>query len=102
MFRETENQRLRNEHKKETSKKRLKDVGQQKIKTTMIGAIASIEEHFGFLWDNNPDMKNVFDLVRSEILDKGNTQIRNFEVELSNYDIIWNKYRTVLPVKRKE
>lgn len=98
----TEYQKVREEQRKESSKQRLRSVGQQKIKTTMIGAIASIEEHFGFLWDNNLEMKDVFDLVRSEILDKGNTQIRNFDVELSNYDIVWNKYKMILPVKRKE
>lgn len=97
-----EYQKAREEQTKERSKKRLKEVGQQKIKTTMIGAIASIEEHFGYLWEHDLEMKDIFDIVRSEILDKGNTQIRNLEVELSNYDIVWTRYKTILPMKRKE
>lgn len=102
MYQKSDYQKQREERKKETSRQRLKEVGQQKIKTTMIGAIASVEEHLGFLWQDDPSMKTLFERVRSEILDKGNTQIRNFEVEISNYDIVWRKYSMVLPVKRKE
>lgn len=97
-----EYKKAREEHKKAASKERLTKIGQQKIKTTMIGALATIEEKLGYLWENDPEMQAVYDSIRSEILDKGNNQIRNFEVELTYYDIIWNQYTMVLPVKRKE
>lgn len=93
---------------KEDSKDRLSKIIKTKLSTTMIGAIASLEEHFGFLW-NNPngespspeqeEMKRLFLIVRSEILDKGNNQSRNIDVELSNYEIEWKKFRLTLPVR---
>ena len=34
------------------SKDRLSKILKKKIETTMIGALSSLEEHFGFLWDS--------------------------------------------------
>ena len=60
----------------------------------MIGALSSIEENFSFLWNNDDVsendkaiMQNLYQKVRSEILDKGNNQARNIDAELSQYDI---------------
>lgn len=73
---------------------RLTNNLKKKIQTTMIGALSSIEKHFGFLWEHEdvPEeqkvaMRKVFDDLRSEILDKGNHQLRNVDAELSDYDI---------------
>ena len=69
----------------------------------MIGAISSLENHFGFLWDiENPtyeqkQLKIIFEEARSEILDRGNTQMRNLENEFINYDVTWKKYTMNLP-----
>jgi len=90
------------------SRERLSKVLKKKIETTMIGALSSIEEHFGFLWKDDSEeltperqeMKRLFTLVRSEILDKGNTQARNIDAELSQYDVHWNRYTLTLPVKQ--
>lgn len=98
----TDYKKARDEHNKASSRERLKKIGQQKIKTTMIGAIATIEDKLGYLWENDPRMRDVFDSIRCEILDKGNNQMRNFEVELTNYEVVWNKYHMVLPMKRKD
>ena len=38
------------ERYKAVSKERLLKISQKKIQTTMIGALSSIEKHFGFLW----------------------------------------------------
>jgi hypothetical protein len=94
----------REEKYRADSKDRLGKIIKKKIETTMIGAISSIEEHFGFLWaqEDNPNsqiMKDLFQKVRSEILDKGNTQSRNIDVELSNYEMEWKRYSMTLPVK---
>jgi len=93
---------------KEISKDRLYQISKKKVQTTMIGALSSVETHFGFLWGIGQDsveltpeqeeLKSIFDKVRSEILDRGNTQIRNLEAEISNYDIHWKRYSINLPV----
>jgi len=93
---------------KEISKDRLYQISKKKVQTTMIGALSSVETHFGFLWGIGQDsveltpeqeeLKSIFDEVRSEILDRGNTQIRNLEAEISNYDIHWKRYSINLPV----
>jgi hypothetical protein len=93
---------------KEMSKDRLLRVSKKKIQTTMIGALSTVEKHFGFLWGHeSPDaltpeqehMKELYDLVRSEILDRGNNQGRNLETEFMNYDITWLRYQITLPLK---
>ena len=93
----------------ERSKTRLKKEIKKRIQTTMIGSLSSIEKHFGFLWGNESDieltdqqiqLKDVFEDMRTEILDKGNAQIRNVEAELESYDVVWNKYHINLPIRR--
>ena len=93
---------------KELSKDRLVKIAAKKIKTTMIGALSSIEKTFGFLWSHNSDidlteeqrhMKELYENMRSDILDRGNSQIRNLEAELSHYDITWKRYQVTLPIK---
>ncbi len=93
---------------KEVSKERLLKISKKKIQTTMIGALSTVEKYFGFLWGHeSPDaltpeqehMKEVYDQVRSEILDRGNNQGRNLETEFMNYDISYLKYQITLPVK---
>lgn len=52
----------------------------KRITTTMIGALASIEEHLDL--DDEE-----YSALRQEILDKGNAQIRELRRDLDNYDI---------------
>ena len=66
----------------------------KKIQTTMIGALSSVEKHFSFLWEQEniseeqrESLKRIYDNLRSEILDKGNHQLRNIDAELSDYTI---------------
>ena len=96
---------------KETSKDRLYKISKKKVETTMIGALSSIEKHFGFLWghesqeDLSPEeqhIKYIYDEVRSEILDKGNNQIRNLESEISQYEVKWLRYHMSLPIMSVE
>ena len=93
---------------KEVSKDRLLKISKKKIQTTMIGALSTIEKHFGFLWGHEsgealtPEQEHVKQLfveVRSEILDRGNNQARNLEAEFNNYEINWLRYQITLPVK---
>jgi hypothetical protein len=93
---------------KEKSKDRLNKNCKKKVQTTMIGALSSIEEHLGFLWGHESDdplseeqekMRLVYEELRSDVLDKGNTQIRNIDAELTQYDITWNRYQYQIPIK---
>ena len=88
------------------SKERLSKIIKKKIETTMIGALSCLEVNFGFLWkhqDGEPAseeqlyMKEIYQKIRSEILDKGNNQARNVDAELSQYDIKWLKYSMSIP-----
>ena len=91
---------------KTDSKDRLSKILKKKIQTTMIGALSSIEENFGFLWNNNNGqltkdqeaMKNLYNKIRSDILDKGNNQARNIDAELAQYEVEWLRYSIKMPV----
>lgn len=91
-------EQIRLNKNKENSKKRLLEISKSKIKTTMIGAIATIEEHLGELLNSNEEFQDIFSIIRSAILDKGNNQARNLETEFANYDIIWQKNSFDLPI----
>ena len=75
----------------------------------MIGALSSIEENLGFLWEGDGEptkdqqvMKDIYQKIRSEILDKGNNQARNIDAELAQYDVEWLKYSVTIPVITKK
>jgi transcription termination factor Rho len=94
---------------RQDSRDRLAKILKKKVETTMIGALSSIEDHFSFLWtagdEISPEQKMMYDLfqkVRSEILDKGNTQARNIEAELAQYEVKWLRYQTTIPVKPQD
>lgn len=90
------------------SRDRLSKILRKKIETTMIGSLSSIEEHFGFMWaEDSPypeevksEMLDLYNKVRSEILDKGNGQARNVDAELSQYDVKWLRYTLSIPVTK--
>ena len=93
----------------ERSKHRLKKEIKKKIQTTMIGSLSSIERYFGFLWGEDSEeeltkdqerMRDIFEDLRTEILDKGNIKIRNADAEIDSYDVSWNKYHINLPIRR--
>ena len=104
----SEYKQTREEKYKYDSKDRLSKILKKKVQTTMIGAISSIEDHFSFLWNAEESemteekkfMYEAFQKVRSEILDKGNTQARNVDAELNQYEIRWMKYSMDIPVKK--
>lgn len=101
---------VRDDKYKQDSRDRLSKILKKKVETTMIGALSSIEDHFSFLWTSEdgpltPEQQIMFDTfqkVRSEILDKGNTQSRNVDAELSQYDVKWLRYQTTMPLKPQE
>lgn len=86
---------------KKISKDRLTSVVEKKTKTVFIGAIDSVEKHLGFLWGQNKDPKDrtkseieylaLWKSLREEILNKSNNQLRGLLLEISEYDVYWNK-----------
>ena len=89
------------------SRDRLAKILKKKVETTMIGALSSVEENFSFLWEVDKDemtpeqhmMHELYQKVRSEILDKGNAQARNVDAELSQYEVTWLRNTVTIPVK---
>lgn len=103
---QSEYKSVREDRYKQDSRDRLSKILKKKVETTMIGALSSIEDHFAFLWSTDGDMSpeqkimyDTFQKVRSEILDKGNTQSRNIDAELAQYEIKWLRYQANIPVK---
>ncbi len=101
---------IREQRKREVSKDALFKSCKKKIQTTMIGALDVVEKRFGFLWafegsdelsDEQKQLKDIYDEARADILDKGNTQIRNLESEFSNYEVTKKRFSINLPVSEK-
>ena len=103
---QSEYKSVREDKYKQDSRDRLSKILKKKVETTMIGALSSMEDHFSFLWlskegELSPEqriMYEIFQKVRSESLDKGNTQCRNVDAELAQYDVKWLRYQATLPV----
>ena len=99
----------REERNKDMSRDKLFKAAKKKIQTTMIGSLSTLESSFGFLWgfeadeeDRTPEQKKLFEIYEeawAQILDRGNTQIRNLESEFVNYDITHKKHYINLPVQ---
>lgn len=94
------------------SKERFGKSLKKKFQTTMIGALARFEERFGYVWGHGkPDeeltpeeqeAREAWALVRTEILNNGNTQLRHILDELSRYRLSYEGYRMSLPFKPLE
>lgn len=81
----------------------------KKFKTTYIGAIASFEAAFGHLWGHNKEgeltkeeqaFAELWNKVRTEVLDKGNNNSRAAQEEIAQHDVTYNKYQADLIVKK--
>ncbi len=92
---------MKENKQKEYEREKLENELAAKMKTIMIGAIASIEEKFGALWAfrkgrplnrQEQEFLDVFTNLRKEILDKGNNQIRGMRETLDTYDISYVGY----------
>lgn len=107
------NQKKRTEQEKkykDRSKKRLSNIISTKIKTSFIGAISSCEKNLGFLWGHGKDdenltedelsMREIWDEIRTEILDNGNTQLRAATNEIDNYSVNWERYNLGININK--
>ncbi len=103
---------LRDSKYKEKSKKRLSNIISTKMKTSFIGSISACENSFGFLWghgkpENELDeeelsMREIWESVRAQILDNGNSQLRATMNEIHNYTISWDRYHLDFPFQDNE
>lgn len=88
---------------KEDSKERLRKICSTKIRTTMIGALESIEKRLTNYFNTSNEgllLKKIYEEMRQEILDRGNQQIRNLDTEFEQYIIEWKRYTLQLPIRR--
>lgn len=102
------------ERLKESSRERLLKIVEKKIRTTMIGALAAVEETLGReLWGyGKPDKDCTPDelawrafwneRVRPLILNNGNSQLRAMQAELLLYNIMWTGYQNVMTVRKEQ
>lgn len=97
---------------KESSKNRLEQIIVKKMKTTFIGALSQMEEHFGQLWghglpahvctEEQLKVREAWLRLRNNVLNNGNHQLRTLSMELQQYDIVWNRYTMQLPVVNRQ
>ena len=103
--------RKANEEKFKTdSKKRLVKNIEKKFQTTMIGSLSSFENVFGELWGHGKTDENLTDeeiywrakweVVRTEVLNNGNHQLRGAIEEVMEYTMTWNRYKTEFILKK--
>ena len=95
-------------HSQENLKRHIKT----KFKTTMIGALSKFEETFGELWGHGKndselseqelDNKKKWDLVRTEILNNGNDQLRAALNEIGEYTVRTKNKTYEFTIKDKE
>lgn len=89
------------------SKNRLKNISRKKFNTCFIFAISEFERIFGMeLWGHGLDEDNLnnnhkankilWDLVRKNILDKGNTQARAMGMEIDLHSVEFEGYQMQL------
>ena len=61
----------------------VQELVRKSITKTMVGALNSIEENFGVLWEGNSELEKkyraIYMSVRNKILSIGNDEIRDFE-----------------------
>lgn len=94
--------------KKDSSKRKLKQEVNRYITTSFIGALASVEKYFGKLWgqgkadEDCTEAENawfdVWEQCRTEILNKGNNQVRMADSKVEEYGVSWEPKKREIPV----
>ena len=91
------------------AKERLRKIVETKLRTTMIGEIAKVEQFLGKIWgyglneeqctNSQLDWYEVWQQCRNEMLNIGNSQIRALLSELDLYNVEWKGYQTNFRIK---
>ena len=84
----------------------------KKFQTTMVGALAKFEERFGHMWghgiiiedldEEQERYREIWDVVRTEILNNGNNQLRGATEELARYSVVWNGYHADFQIVKQD
>lgn len=92
------------EYSKEKFKERLKSIISKKIDTTMIYPLSQFEALFGELWGNQKDEELLteqqkdyrikWQKCRNNILNNGNRNKRNAQIEIDGHDIVLKGHTT--------
>jgi hypothetical protein len=100
------------ERVKSYSKKRLLENITKKFKTSMIGAVASCEEGFGELWGHGKgkdelteeefNFRERWEEIRTQILNKGNSQLRGALDEIAQHTVNKEKYNVDFIVRKEQ
>lgn len=99
------------EEKVKAARLKLRSLVEKRIKTTMIGALAAIEDKLKEFWtpdDNKPlnteqqKLFNLFQEIRANILDNGNNQIRLLENDIDNFNVEQRTYHLEFRKKGQE
>ncbi|MBP01715.1 MAG: hypothetical protein CMM25_02740 [Rhodospirillaceae bacterium] len=83
---------LRQQRLERIGEDKLSKLVKKKIETTMIGSLSTFEKHLGYILEENEEFQNLYNKARSEILDKGNYQLRNVDSDFKNF-IVKEKIR---------
>jgi len=94
---------------KPDNKESLKNNLKKRVRTTMIGAIAAIEDEFGFLFGHGKieltqeekALDHIFQEIRGRILDLGNEQIEKIESDVEPYNIEGPYYKYDFKIIKK-
>lgn len=90
------------------SKERLKRAITKKFQTCFIGSVNSVEDHLGVLWGKNSSEQLTqfqirvlerWKILRTEILDKGNAQLRAMLKEVGEYSVDWDGHHFNIEVE---
>jgi hypothetical protein len=93
---------------------RLKFYVEKRIQTTMIGALARIEENLGYLWghkkpetepltNKEQEFLDLWEYLRNDILNYGNAQIRKSKEDFYKYGGVFkSQYSYKFPMIKKE
>ena len=92
------------------SKERLWAIVKGKCETIMIGALSEFEEKFGRLWahgdqnktDKQAAVQKIWKECRKEILDNGNSKIRDLKKEIDEYSVSWTRKNYEAKIERKD
>jgi hypothetical protein len=90
-------------------KERLKRSIERKFRTTFIGALHAFESQFGAEWGGREPvetlterqfkLRRLWDKARTEVLNKGNDQLRAALAEIDEYTVEWNRHVINIPVQ---
>jgi hypothetical protein len=91
---------------------RLRFYVEKRIQTTMIGALARIENTFGHLWGQDKEgeltreeeeFADAWDFLRNDILNYGNKQIRQVKEDFYKYGGLFkNTYNYTFKVRKDD